>query len=166
MNETTFHHRLPIQLRWSDADAFGHVNNAAYFQYYDTAKIDYVRSVCPPMGDGFAIVVVHLEADFLSQVFTTDHVEVQTAVTAIGHKSFTLMQQLVRTDTGQVMCQGHTVMVTFDRKSNQAIPVPDSWVEAMCRYEGRDLRKEAAPKAPDHRPEPHDEHPETTSDKD
>lgn len=155
MNEITFHHRLPIQLRFSDADPFGHVNNAAYFQYYDTAKIDYVRTVCPPAEKGFAIVVVHLEADFLSQVFTTDHVEVQTAVISIGHKSFTLLQRLINTDNGQVMCQGRTVMVAFDRNTNQAVPVPDDWVEAMCRYEGRDLRRDAAPNGstPDGKPQ-------------
>ena len=46
MEEIEYHHRLPMQLRFTDADQFGHINNTAYFQYYDTAKIDYVRKVC------------------------------------------------------------------------------------------------------------------------
>ena len=66
MEQITFHHSLPIQLRFTDADQFGHINNTAYFQYYVTSQIDYV------------------EADFLAQVYSTDQVEVLTAITAIG----------------------------------------------------------------------------------
>ena len=35
-----YHHSMSIQLRWMDADAFGHVNNTMYFQFYDTAKME------------------------------------------------------------------------------------------------------------------------------
>ena len=40
-----FHHSLPIQLRWNDADQFGHINNTLYFQYYDMAKMDYFANI-------------------------------------------------------------------------------------------------------------------------
>ena len=41
-----FHHVLPLQIRFNDVDKFGHVNNTVYFQFYDTAKTDYIASVC------------------------------------------------------------------------------------------------------------------------
>ncbi len=31
-----FKHRAPIQTRWSDNDAYGHVNNVIYYSYFDT----------------------------------------------------------------------------------------------------------------------------------
>ena len=37
-----FHHVLPLQIRFNDVDKFGHVNNTVYFQFYDTAKTDYI----------------------------------------------------------------------------------------------------------------------------
>ena len=33
--EEKFYHRLPIQIRFNDVDRYGHVNNNAYFAYYD-----------------------------------------------------------------------------------------------------------------------------------
>ena len=36
--EEKFYHRLPIQIRFNDVDRYGHVNNNAYFAYYDLGK--------------------------------------------------------------------------------------------------------------------------------
>ena len=115
MEEIKFRHTLPIQLRFNDVDKFGHVNNTVYFCFYDLGKTEYFASVCPGVDwekDG--IVVVHIEANFLSQIFATDHIAVQTAVSEIGTKSFHLIQRMIDTDTGEVKCIGTSVMVAFD----------------------------------------------------
>ncbi len=138
--EIVYHNTFPIQLRFFDADQFGHINNSIFFQYYDTAKMDYLQKVCPDLGRKYAVVTVHLEANFLSQVYTNDQVAVQTAVTHIGTKSFTLSQRLIDLNTQQVKCEGKTIMVAFDLEKRESIPFLPEWIEALNRYEGRDLR--------------------------
>lgn len=139
-NEITYHHTYPIQLRWMDADAFGHVNNAMYLQYYDTAKMEYFRDVCPEAVDKYAIVTVHLEADFLHQVFTKDGtVNVQTAITKIGHSSFHIRQRLVGVDDNEVKCVGESIMVLFDIHKEQTVPFTPGWREKIEKFEGRKL---------------------------
>ena len=134
-----YHHSMSIQLRWMDADAFGHVNNTMYFQYYDTAKMDYFRKVCHEITDRYAIVTVHLEADFMHQVYTKDEeVVVKSAITRIGRTSFTFCQELVGKD-GEVKCVGETIMVLFDTNKEQAIPFTPEWRETIERFEGRKL---------------------------
>lgn len=135
-----YHHVMPIQLRWMDADAFGHVNNTMYFQYYDTAKMDYFRKVCPDLVDQCAIVTVHLEADFMHQVFTKDGlVNVESAIVRIGHSSFTFQQRLVGVADGEVKCVGQTIMVLFDLRKEETIPFRPEWRKALENYEGRPL---------------------------
>ena len=127
--EIKFNHTLPIQLRFNDVDKFGHVNNTVYFSFYDLGKTEYFASVCPHVDwqkDG--IVVVHIEADFLAQIYGSDHIAVQTAVTKIGTKSFNLAQR---------------VMVTYDLSKHESKPLTEEWIEAICKYEGRDLRKKS-----------------------
>ena len=141
MEQIEYHHKLQIQLRFTDADQFGHINNTAYFQYYDTAKIDYVRQVCNIPKGNHAIFAAHVEADFLAQVHSTDRVEVQTAITEIGTKSFTLIQRLVDLDTQEVKCIGRTIMVAFDLECNISIPMLPEWIDAICKFEGRDVRR-------------------------
>ena len=146
IDDITFHNKLDIQLRFTDADPFGHVNNSIFFQYYDIAKIKYVHELWPDLDTRkYAIVVVHVEADFMAQVRIDENVSVLTAVTNVGNKSFTLYQKLVNTDTNEVKCIGKTIMVAFDLKKQESMELLPEWVDAMCKYEGRDLRKNHCP---------------------
>ena len=140
--EIQFNHTLPIQLRFNDVDKFGHVNNTVYFSFYDLGKTEYFASVCPHVDwekDG--IVVVHIEADFLAQIFATDHIAVQTAVSEIGTKSFHLTQRVIDLETNEVKCICNSVMVTFDLENHVSKPLTEEWINAICKYEGRDLRR-------------------------
>jgi len=70
-----FHHVLPLQIRFNDVDKFGHVNNTVYFQFYDTAKTDYIASVCKGVDwERLAIVVVKIDAEFVAQIKANDHI--------------------------------------------------------------------------------------------
>jgi acyl-CoA thioester hydrolase len=142
MEDYQFRHTLPIQLRFNDVDKFGHVNNTAYFSFYDLGKTEYFMTVCPMVDwnrDG--IVVVHIEVDFLAQIYGTDNVAVQTAVTEIGTKSFRLTQRVIDTHSGEVKCICTSIMVAFDLENHESKPMPEEWIESICAYEHRDLRR-------------------------
>jgi acyl-CoA thioester hydrolase len=142
MEEMEFRHSLPIQLRFNDVDKFGHVNNTVYFSFYDLGKTEYFSHVCPDVDwEKEGIVVVHIEVNFLSQIFGGDHVAVQTAVMEIGNKSFHLVQRVVDTDSGEVKCECRSVMVCYDLQKHESMDMPQKWVEAICEYEGRKLKK-------------------------
>lgn len=146
MEEITFHHTLPVQIRFNDVDKFGHVNNTVYFQYYDTCKTEYLAQVCPNVDwEKEGIIVVHIEANFIAQIFGSDHIAVQTAVSKIGKKSFHLVQQVVDVGTNEVKCVCTSVMVAYDLANHCTMMMPQSWIEAMCRFEGRDLLGEIKP---------------------
>jgi acyl-CoA thioester hydrolase len=133
-----FNHKVPVQLRFNDADALGHINNTVYFSFYDLGKSEYFKAVkgktiSPKEID---IVVVHAEVDFLAPVFLTDEIEVQTAVSEIGNKSFTLVQRIVEIKTNTIKCICKTVMVAFDAKTQMSKPISDEWRNAINNYEG------------------------------
>jgi acyl-CoA thioester hydrolase len=139
--EINFKHSIPVQLRFNDADALGHINNSVYFSFYDLGKTEYFKAVRGKQIDtkNIDIVVVHAEVDFLSPVFLTDEIEVQTAVSEIGHKSFSLVQCIVETATGKAKCFCKTVMVGFDLKTQVSIPISDEWRAAITAFEGKEF---------------------------
>ncbi len=142
MEEIKFKHTLPLQIRFNDVDKFGHVNNTVYFSFYDLGKTEYFASVCPNVDwekDG--IVVVHIDVDFLTQIYGSDHIAVQTAVTEIGTKSFQLVQRVIDIESGEVKCICHSVMVAFDLENHESKSLAEEWVEAICTYESKDLRR-------------------------
>lgn len=137
--EPVFYHVMPVQIRFNDVDKFGHVNNTIYFQFYDTAKTDYIATVCPDVDwEHIAIVVVHIEAEFLSQVKSTDHIAARTRVSKLGHKSFHLAQDIIDVDTQEVKCSCTSVMVLYDLDHQRAIELPDDWRHAISSYDKLD----------------------------
>ncbi len=132
-----FRHIMPLQIRFNDVDKFGHVNNTVYFQFYDTAKTDYFATVCKNVDwESVAIVVVHIEADFVSQVKADNHIAARTRVSHIGHKSFHLKQDIIDLDTQEVKCRCMSIMVLYDLQRQQAIPLPEEWVKSISDFDG------------------------------
>lgn len=137
MEDNQFRHTLPVQIRFSDVDQFGHVNNSVYFSLYDLAKTTYVNEVMGHLDwNKMAIVVANINADFLVPVFFNEHLAIETRVTHLGHKSFTLEQRAVNPDDGVVKCVCTTVMVAYDVKNREPILIPDDYRDAVANYEG------------------------------
>ena len=75
-----FNHFMPAQIRFSDVDQFGHVNNSVYFSLYDLAKTTYFQDVLGMSEWGDVVVVVaNINANFLMPVFFSDGIEIETA---------------------------------------------------------------------------------------
>ena len=134
-------HTIALQLRGNDIDRFGHINNAVYFTYYDLGKTNYIETVLPSIDwEKKAIMVAQINVTFISQIFSTESIAVQTAVTRIGSKSFDLIQRVINTRTGEVKCLCKSTMVAYDLLAKKTIALSDELVSAMCAYEGKDLR--------------------------
>lgn len=142
MEEIQFNHTLPIQLRFNDVDKFGHVNNTVYFSFYDLGKTEYFASVCPDVDwERMVSLSSILKQTSSHQIYGSDHIAVQTAVTEIGTKSFHLAQRVIDTETQEVKCVCTSVMVAFDLAKHESKPLEEKWIEAICKYEGKDLKK-------------------------
>ena len=83
-----FKNRLPIQIRFSDVDVVGHVNNIVYLQYYDTGKATFMtellgRSISWQEVD---TVVANIDCAFISPIFWGEKIEVLTTCTFLHDK--------------------------------------------------------------------------------
>ena len=132
MAETTrrasFPHWTPQEVRWGDMDAMGHVNNAAYFTYCESARIAFFRSlglddVSASSRHGPAVVSATL--DFRHQVHFPASLEVGTRVSKTGRTSFTLEYAIFRTGTDEVVAQGSSVVVWVDYRAGASRPLPE-----------------------------------------
>ena len=128
-----FTNRLPIQLRFSDVDVIGHVNNIIFLQYYDTGKAAYMtellgRSISWQEVD---TVVANIDCAFIAPIFWGEKIEVLTACTYIHDKSFHLLQMLRNSVTGEVKSLCETVMVSFDPDTQKAAPLSEEWRKVL-----------------------------------
>lgn len=136
-----FHCVTDVQLRFSDIDMLGHLNNSRYFELFDLAKNDYFTRVAaseikwsrPP------VMIANINCDFLSQTTFNEPVQVLTQVASIGNKSFVLIQQLVNRDTREVKCCCAATMVNFDVEARIPAPVSQEWRQAIAAFEHREM---------------------------
>lgn len=136
-----FRHRLPIQIRFNDVDRYGHVNNNAYFAFYDLGKEDYLNNVLKLdyRNRDVVPVIANVNADFIQPILYGDQIVVETRISHVGQKSFTLQQRAVNEKTGEVVCRCSTVMVCFSLKSQTSADIPDTYRSAAESFEqGRD----------------------------
>ncbi len=134
----SYRHRTPIQIRFNDVDRYGHVNNNAYFAYYDLGKEDYLTQVlCVDYSKADVVpIIANIHADFFQPVFYGDRIVVETRVARIGNKSFTLEQRAVNEKTGAVVCHSTTVMVCFSLRRQASAEMPEHYRQAIHEYEG------------------------------
>lgn len=138
-----FHHRYPLQIRFNDIDTLGHVNNSIYFTFYDLGKSRYFEAVKNSSIDWRRadVVIANINADFLSPIYPNEEIAVETGTLEIGNRSFTLLQRIINTQTGEIKGICRTVMVGFDIAAGISAPVSDEWKEAICKFEKADLCK-------------------------
>lgn len=106
----------------------GHANNGVQLSYLDLARMDYFQQVYGQVIDwnDSALIVAHLEIDYLSSITLHNKIEVHTRIHKIGNKSVQLFQNIVDSVTGEIKTKTSQVMVAYSQKLAESIPVPET----------------------------------------
>ncbi len=132
-------HRLDIQTRFNDYDMFGHLNNNAYFEYFDLAKQDYFATVLGGAitPERLSVVIANINATFYNPTLPGENLSVVTRLKKLGESSLQIEQQILNRDNGSLKCGADTVMVSFDTRHLSSTPIAEGLRSALVRYEGR-----------------------------
>ena len=96
----------PVQVRFGDLDALGHVNNVQFFRFMETARVRWFDEVAPPMH----ALVARSECDHRREIGARVRtVDVAVGVESLGRTSFVLGHEL--TVDGETVATGRVVMV-------------------------------------------------------
>lgn len=118
--------RIPIQLRWSDLDAFNHVNNARYLTFLEQARIEWFDSIEEPwVTPETAPVVASATLNFRRPIEYPASVFVELFTERLGNSSLVIGHRILAAD-GSAHCDGNVVMVWIDRGSGRSTPLPEA----------------------------------------
>ena len=103
--------RYPLTVRWSDLDAFGHVNNVKFYDYVQEARVAVMTSSLD-WSAGVVWSLVRQDLEHLAPLdYRSEPYEVATSVVALGTRSFTLAAEIRDPGTGTVYARARTVAV-------------------------------------------------------
>lgn len=133
-------HRTPIQIRFKDIDALGHVNNANHATYLELARVAYFDEIIGEDVDWNAagFILARIEIDYKQPILQKDRIEVETRCSRIGSKSFDLAHRILKISGEQetVMAEGLSVVVVFSYAEKKPVAVPEIWVTRLTAFEG------------------------------
>ena len=127
----------PVLTRWADNDMFGHLNNAVYYQLFDTAINAWIQTNAgvDPLSIPALGIVAESGCRYFSELAFPESLVVGLAVTRLGRSSVTYRLGVFRAPTEEgsqegeaqtITALGHWVHVYVDRTSRKPVPIPDA----------------------------------------
>jgi acyl-CoA thioester hydrolase len=120
----------PVGTRWADNDMFGHLNNAVYYQLFDTAINAWINTSAglDPLTTPTLGIVAESGCRYFSELHFPEGLVVGLAVTRVGRSSVTYRLGVFRDakEVQPITALGHWVHVYVDRTSRKPVPIPDA----------------------------------------
>jgi acyl-CoA thioester hydrolase len=124
---------MRMATRWADNDAYGHVNNTVYYQWFDTAVNQWLVEqglLEIAAGDPIGLVVETGCSYFAPLSFPAD-VEVGLAVERLGSSSVTYRLGVFGAGLSEPSAQGHFTHVYVARNGRRPVVLPERWREKL-----------------------------------
>ncbi|MDT5127805.1 MAG: acyl-CoA thioester hydrolase [Mycobacterium sp.] len=122
----------PVHTRWTDNDMFGHLNNAVYYELFDTAINGWINTSTgvDPVTAPWLGVVAESGCRYFAELAFPDPLVVGLAVTRLGSTSVTYRLAVFGPAEPEVPAPvaavGHWVHVYVDRSTRRPVPIPEA----------------------------------------
>ena len=125
-------YEMVVPIRWGDMDAMNHLNNAMYFRYLETVRIEWMSSIgCAPDAAGEGPVIVNAFCNFYKQLQHPADVLIKMYVSDPGRTTFETWGTMELTSQLEVICAaGGATTIWVDFPIQKAKTLPD-WLRQI-----------------------------------
>ena len=129
-----YKHILPLQTRWADNDIYGHVNNVAYYGYFDTIVNEYLidEGGLDIHGGDVIGLVVETGCQYFAPLAFPEKLDGGLRVAHIGTSSVRYELAIFKESEETPAAAGHFIHVYVDRETRQSVPLPDVFRKALA----------------------------------
>jgi acyl-CoA thioester hydrolase len=115
-----------IEVRWRDADALRHVNNAVYATYLEECRDGWLERVLGDDGALWDYVLARVAIDFRREIgLDEEAVLARVTLVRIGTSSLTLREEIRLLD-GTLAAEAESVIVARDRETGRSRPLSEA----------------------------------------
>ena len=119
--ESEFAFSVEVQVRFSETDMFGHVNNTVVFTYLEYARIEYLHAIKLMNKEGNIPVVADLQCDYIRQMYFGEKITIYVKVAHIGNSSVDI-HYLGKNEKGEIVFTARGTIVQINVKTGKGVP--------------------------------------------
>jgi len=140
-NLNEYHHQINETVKFHEVDLMGVLNNAVYFNYFEDARISYVKQLVNKfnlkkfMNKNSYIIMAHNDCDYFEPAVFEDELIVHSKIVEINNSSFKLSHIVQNKHSGTIIAAGGGVVVHFDTGTKNPIPLPKEFSDAVNSFE-------------------------------
>jgi acyl-CoA thioester hydrolase len=133
------------RIRYGDLDTNAHLNNVAVHQFFESARIAYVRGLfgeIDPMGraGGFGMIFAETHVRFASPGFYEEVMRVHVRPEELRRSSVKIAFRMVCESDGRLVAEGWGTLVGYDYDNGRAAPIPEAVAERLRAAASRPAR--------------------------
>ncbi len=134
LGRDAYRHWAQVPTRLNDNDAYGHVNNTVYYQWFDTVVNQWlIEQGLLDIGRGDLIgLVVETGCRYARSIAFPEAVDIGLAVSRIGTSSVTYRLGVFAQGSDAIAAQGNFTHVYVGRDSRQPVPLPGIWRDVLA----------------------------------
>jgi len=134
-----FHFFHLIEVRYSDLDPQGHVNNAKYLTYIEQGRVFYWKQLKLWEGGSFmdiGVILADVQLTFKKAIQFGDPVRVGVRISRLGNKSMDCEYSIEDARDASVFATGTSVLVAYDYHNLRSVAIPEEWRKTIRQFEG------------------------------
>ena len=116
--------KTPIQARYSDTDALGHISSSSYINYMEVGRAEFFYALAKDASVPYS-AVVNINVDYVSEVIFGEDISVTSWCSRVGNKSMSVCNEVYAGD--RLALKGVVTVVGFDPETRQSVTLPDDW---------------------------------------
>ena len=124
-----FKYFTSVEARWRDMDVLGHINNATYLTYFESARIEYLASLGMNInrweGDE-SVILASMKIDYFRQSAYPNTYDIGCRISRIGTKSFDILAAIFDKSGADPIVTGTFITIGFNYKTQETVPIPKS----------------------------------------
>jgi acyl-CoA thioester hydrolase len=133
VTRAAYPHHVALDTRWADNDQYGHVNNVAYYGFFDTAVNRWLiaQGLLDPAASAVIGLVVETGCRYHRPLSFPDRLTVGLRAARVGRSSVRYELAIFRGEDEQAAAEGHFVHVYVDRESRRPTPLSEAMRAAL-----------------------------------
>lgn len=131
---------IEFPVAWGEMDAMGHVNNAVYFRYFESAHVVYFDRIKMWKfieETGIGLILASTQCRFRTPLVYPDVVLVGARASDIGEGGLTMKYVVVSQRLSKIAAEGEGLLVTYDYRNNRKAPMPAEFKRSILDFEAR-----------------------------